>query len=194
MARRRQKTKASTSVDIYTSSFSSSSLKQTHDKNPLRKRSDSVELHKSILVKMSHFIASSLLSRTSATVTSVSNTMVSSFMPALPKLGYSCQVRNLHMLTNSYRSTKQQQHMERIQNNMARVYARRVLELAAMSAATLASTTALEAAIEKPPEWSTIDLAEERRKFGENFSTLGKSAISRVWAAGEMNGILYIFV
>lgn len=84
--------------------------------------------------------------------------------------------------------------MERIQNNMARVYARRVLELAAMSAATLASTTALEASIEKPPEWSTIDLAEERRKFGENFSTLGKSAISRVWAAGEMNGILYIFV
>jgi hypothetical protein len=77
--------------------------------------------------------------------------------------------------------------MKRIQNNMARVYARRVLELAAMSAATMASTTALQAAIEKPPEWSTIDLAEERRKFGENFSTLGKSAISRVWAAGEMN-------
>jgi aarF domain-containing kinase len=80
---------------------------------------------------------------------------------------------------------KQKQHMDRIQNNMARVYARRVLELAAMSAATLASTTALQAAIEKPPEWSTIDLAEERRKFGENFSTLGKSAISRVWAAGS---------
>lgn len=75
--------------------------------------------------------------------------------------------------------------MERIQANLARVYAKRVLAFAAMSAATWASTTALEAAIEKPPEWSTIDLVEERKRFGENFSTLGKTTISRIWAAGK---------
>jgi len=39
--------------------------------------------------------------------------------------------------------------------------------------------------IEKPKEWQTIDLAEQRRQFGQNISSLGKSKISRVWAAGS---------
>ena len=40
--------------------------------------------------------------------------------------------------------------------------------------------------IEKPKEWKTVDLVEQRRQFGENISSLGKSSVSRVWAAGEL--------
>jgi len=56
-----------------------------------------------------------------------------------------------------------------------------------MSAATLASTAAvsMEAGFEKPKEWATIDLVEQRKKFGESISSLGKTKISRVWAAGS---------
>jgi len=48
--------------------------------------------------------------------------------------------------------------------------------------------------IEKPKEWQTIDLAEQRRQFGQNISSLGKSKISRVWAAGTFYLFVYVFV
>ena len=69
---------------------------------------------------------------------------------------------------------------------MARLYARRIIELAALSAASMASTTQMEGlvSIEKPKEWRTIDLVEQRRQFGQSISSLGKTKISRVWAAG----------
>lgn len=55
-----------------------------------------------------------------------------------------------------------------------------------MSAASMVSTTSMESAvIDKPKEWATNDLVEERKRFGENISSLGKTKISRVWAAGE---------
>lgn len=70
--------------------------------------------------------------------------------------------------------------------NTARLYARRILEIAAMSAASMVSTTSMESAvIDKPKEWATNDLVEERKRFGENISSLGKTKISRVWAAGS---------
>ena len=44
--------------------------------------------------------------------------------------------------------------------------------------------TNLEGTIAKPTEWSTIDLEKQRKEFGEKISSLGKTKISRVWAAG----------
>lgn len=81
--------------------------------------------------------------------------------------------------------------------NISRLYARRILELAALSAATAtavakgtigssdAKTVKNEAAISKPLEWSTIDLEQQRKEFGESISSLGDSRISRLWAAGS---------
>jgi len=75
-------------------------------------------------------------------------------------------------------------NVEAISNNICRLYARRVLELAAMSAATLTATTQMEAQITKPSEWDTVDLALQRKEFGESISCLGKTRVERVWAAG----------
>ena len=77
-----------------------------------------------------------------------------------------------------------QDMIQRMTNNIARIYARRVLEIAAMSAASVVSKTQLEAAILKPTEWSTIDLESQRREFGESISSLGRTKIERLWAAG----------
>ena len=77
--------------------------------------------------------------------------------------------------------------VERMSNNISRLYARRVLELASMSAATMAITTKMESQTEmisKPSEWSTVDLVAQRREFGESISSLGKTKIERIWAAG----------
>lgn len=71
--------------------------------------------------------------------------------------------------------------------NVARLYARRVMEIAAAAAATRVAVARLESSstlISKPAEWSTVDLDEQRRLFGENISSLGKTAVGRVWAAG----------
>lgn len=61
--------------------------------------------------------------------------------------------------------------------------------MAALSAATMANTTAYTcmegSSIEKPKEWKTIDLVEQRKMFGQNISSLGQTSISRVWAAGS---------
>ena len=82
--------------------------------------------------------------------------------------------------------------IQRMANNVARIYARRVLELAAMSAATVVSKTKLEEAIDKPTEWSTIDLERQRRDFGQSISSLGKTKIERVWAAGTVHLLLIL--
>mmetsp|Transcript_11264 Transcript_11264/g.21077 ORF Transcript_11264/g.21077 Transcript_11264/m.21077 type:complete len:516 (+) Transcript_11264:238-1785(+) len=78
-------------------------------------------------------------------------------------------------------------YSQRIYNNVSRLYARRMIELASFSAATMASTTQMESRfmIEKPKEWQTIDLVEQRKQFGESISSLGKTKLSRVWAAGS---------
>jgi hypothetical protein len=63
-----------------------------------------------------------------------------------------------------------------------------MLLLAALSASAMVQKSRMEQAIEtieKPVEWSTIDLVKQRREFAENFSSLGSTQLSRVWAAGE---------
>lgn len=90
--------------------------------------------------------------------------------------------------TNAYKSS----YLQRIRDNTARLYARRVIELAALSAATMMATMSMDskcesAMINKPKEWATIDLVEERKRFGESISSLGKTKISRVWAAGKFS-------
>mmetsp|Transcript_25414 Transcript_25414/g.73516 ORF Transcript_25414/g.73516 Transcript_25414/m.73516 type:complete len:554 (+) Transcript_25414:81-1742(+) len=75
---------------------------------------------------------------------------------------------------------------QRQATNIARLYARRILELASVAAATKATTTKLESAmIKKPEEWGTVNLEEKRRLFGESISTLGETKLERVWAAGS---------
>ena len=71
-------------------------------------------------------------------------------------------------------------------DNVARLYARRMIELAALAAANagVVHRTKMEP-ITKPSQWGTIDLEEQRREFGENMSSLGGTKIERVWAAGE---------
>lgn len=97
-----------------------------------------------------------------------------------------------HLLSLQYKryttgSQNALRYSNRIQDNVARLYARRIIELAALSAASMASTTQMEGlvSIEKPKEWRTIDLVEQRRQFGQSISSLGKTKISRVWAAGS---------
>ena len=75
-------------------------------------------------------------------------------------------------------------YAERVKASVARLYARRIIELATLSAATMATTTSMEALIEKPKEWATVDLVEQRKQFGKSISSLGKTRFSRVWAAG----------
>lgn len=76
-------------------------------------------------------------------------------------------------------------YAERVKESVARLYARRIIELASLSAATMATTTSMEALIEKPKEWATVDLVEQRKQFGKSISSLGKTRFSRVWAAGS---------
>mmetsp|Transcript_29289 Transcript_29289/g.33982 ORF Transcript_29289/g.33982 Transcript_29289/m.33982 type:complete len:599 (+) Transcript_29289:241-2037(+) len=91
-----------------------------------------------------------------------------------------------HYLHNKSRYFASATHQKRIQDNISKLYARRLLTVAALSASTMTMKTRLEEAfIPKPTEWSTVDLAEQRKAFGENISSLGKSSISRVWAAGS---------
>ena len=65
--------------------------------------------------------------------------------------------------------------------------------MAALSAATMANTAAYMegSSIEKPKEWKTIDLVEQRKQFGQNISSLGQTSISRVWAAGMYRIVSY---
>mmetsp|Transcript_20209 Transcript_20209/g.58440 ORF Transcript_20209/g.58440 Transcript_20209/m.58440 type:complete len:550 (-) Transcript_20209:420-2069(-) len=67
---------------------------------------------------------------------------------------------------------------------VARIYARRVLELAALAAASRVNKASLEAIV-KPEEWGTVDLEQQRKEFGESISSLGKTKIERLWAAGS---------
>lgn len=67
---------------------------------------------------------------------------------------------------------------------VARIYARRALELTALAAASRINKASLEA-IAKPEEWRTVDLEEQRREFGERISSLGKTRVERWWAAGS---------
>ncbi len=77
-------------------------------------------------------------------------------------------------------------YQQRITNNASKIYARRVLLLASLSASSMAKKTRLEGEfIPKPAEWKTVDLVQQRKEFGENISSLGSSRVSRVWAAGK---------
>jgi hypothetical protein len=137
---------------------------------------------------MSQLIATTISRTTTATL----HAAKASFIPH-PMLPLKA-TRLLSLQHKRYTNASQNSilYSNRIQDNVARLYARRIIELAALSAASMASTTQMEGlvSIEKPKEWQTIDLAEQRRQFGQNISSLGKSKISRVWAAGTF----YLFV
>ena len=99
-------------------------------------------------------------------------------------------------LSPSLQQSSLQNYTRTCTKNISRLYARRILELAALSAATATAiangtigkdtTTKNEAAVSKPLEWSTVDLEQQRREFGESINSLGNSRISRLWAAGKI--------
>jgi aarF domain-containing kinase len=68
--------------------------------------------------------------------------------------------------------------LERWSNNFARLYARRILEMAAASASTLKAQTKLQEAITKPDNWVNW----ERRDWTEDMlASLGTSRLGRLW-------------
>ena len=133
-----------------------------------------------------------------ATTTMLTSARSSLIHPAIPlKSTYPFTHQYKRFTTGGVRTHDHKLHyIQRVKANAARLYTRRVLEVAAMSAATLASTAAvsMEAGFEKPKEWATIDLVEQRKKFGESISSLGKTRFSRVWAAGKFWESFHSFI
>lgn len=70
--------------------------------------------------------------------------------------------------------------LDRWKQNVSRIYARRILEIAATSAATYRFVTELEQVIETPADWENW----ERKEWeDELLQSLGESKLSRVWTA-----------
>ena len=142
---------------------------------------------------MSQLLTSSLLNRAIAAThkTAASATSSSTSNPLLQfKLG-----NQIHTQTITYfnRQKIASTHQKRIADNASKIYARRVLLLASLSASSMASKTRLEGEfIPKPKNWETVDLVKQRKEFGENISSLGSSRVSRVWAAGKLLVIMHL--
>ena len=135
---------------------------------------------------MSQQLIAALLTRTTALTLHFGTSTILPH-PALPLKATHTFCQQYSRYTTVHSASNVTHYSQRILNNVSRLYARRLIELASFSAATMASTTHMEARymIEKPKEWQTIDLVEQRKQFGESISSLGKTRISRVWAAGE---------
>lgn len=119
----------------------------------------------------------------------IKNTFLQNTHPALPLLKLSPQIPN-QIRTYYHRKTLYTNYTTRISNNGSKLYARRMLYLASLSASSMVRKTKLESGagggfVPKPSEWSTVDLAQQRKEFGESISSLGSTQLSRVWAAGE---------
>jgi hypothetical protein len=136
---------------------------------------------------MSQQLIASALSRTTAATLQFGKSSILPH-PAVPlKSAMSFQNQCNRYITLHSTLDPAAKYSQRIYNNVSRLYARRMIELASFSAATMASTTQMESRfmIEKPKEWQTVDLVEQRKQFGESISSLGKTKLSRVWAAGK---------
>jgi len=94
---------------------------------------------------------------------------------------------------NSRNTTLEIEHMS---NNVSRIYARRIMEMAAVSVAAWKMATSKNNYTQmeqrmagsvptKPTEWATVDLIEQRRQILESISTLGKTKVERVIHAGQ---------
>ena len=139
------------------------------------------------------FISKSTSTLINQTLSSTASKITSNWNPTLSIIKISPQVK-FHIQTQIFRqrynSTLKQN--ERISNNISKLYARRMLMMAALSASSMKKKTLMEELVPtKPKEWRTVDLEKQRREFGENINSLGESRISRVWAAGE--GIIAFF-
>ncbi len=136
---------------------------------------------------MSSQLVASAVSRATSSVTTFARSSLIPH-PAVPLKSSHAIVYQCHRYTTIHASSNSLQYSRRIKQNVARLYARRMIELASMSAATLASTTRMEGmtVADKPLEWTTIDLVKQRKEFGESISSLGKTKFSRVWAAGKI--------
>jgi aarF domain-containing kinase len=86
------------------------------------------------------------------------------------------------------------QQIERMSNNVSRIYARRMMEMAAVSAAAWKMANQNYTQMEqrmtgsvptKPNEWKTVDLIEQRKQILQSISTLGKTKVERVLHAGQ---------
>jgi hypothetical protein len=135
------------------------------------------------------------MSRTTAAAVQFGKTSILPH-PAVPLKSATAFQLQYNRCITLHSSVDTAKYSQRIYNNVSRLYARRMIELASFSAATVASTTQMEAGfmIEKPKEWQTVDLVEQRKQFGESISSLGKTKLSRVWAAGKLEVTMSFFV
>lgn len=140
-----------------------------------------------LIAKTTSTLLNRAASSTTSTLTSLSQITQSSLLPnpAIPlKI-----LPQLQTFTTSYTRQYhfQSQYRQRISNNVSKIYARRMLTMAALSASSMVNKTRLESAVipPKPMEWGTEDLIQKRKEFGENINSLGSTKISRVWAAGK---------
>lgn len=128
--------------------------------------------------------ASSILRKTSTAVTNSARNI--SFVPGRhPALAVKFFPNAITQNQRRFYQGGRRSNVDAISNNIRRLYARRVLEMASMSAATMTATTQMEAHITTPSEWATVDLALQRKEFGESISCISKSRVARVWAAGR---------
>lgn len=138
---------------------------------------------------MSQLLSSTIIHRTaSATVNTTKSLLIPNPGVSLKASQFISQQYTLRNYSSTSILHQKISYKNRIHKNAARLYARRIIELASLNAATMSSIAMLESGgveIEKPKEWATVDLVEQRRQFGESISSLGKSKLSRVWAAGE---------
>ena len=131
-----------------------------------------------------HHHSTTTISNTTNTI--IKNTFLHNTHPALPLLKLSPQIPN-QIRTYYHRKNLYKTYTTRISNNGSKLYARRMLYLASLSASNMVRKTKLESGfVPKPSEWSTVDLAKQRKEFGESISSLGSTQLSRVWAAGEL--------
>jgi len=91
--------------------------------------------------------------------------------------------RRLHHAPSTYLLQSQQGgHVQRWRKNLARLYARRVLEIAMASAAVQVFRTDMERVIERPEAWANF----ERKDWADELlQSIGSSKVERLWSAAS---------
>ena len=111
--------------------------------------------------------------------------------PAIP-MKYILPLPNHYVRYRQYYSSQavvNTQKLSRQKCNLARLYARHCIEVAAAAMLTRSVVSQMEnnsTIVRKPTEWQegTEQFEARRKRFGESVGQLGSNAFTRVWAAG----------
>ena len=140
-----------------------------------------------LIAKTTSTLVNRATASTTSTLTNISHLTKSSILPnpAIP-IKFCPQI---HTYASSYaqQCKFQSKQTQRMADNVSKIYARRMLMAASLSASSMVRKTGLESSLipPKPTEWGTVDLIQKRKDFGESINSLGSTKISRVWAAGK---------